>query len=261
MNNNTVLLIFEGIKTEHSICNSLRKHFIDKPSQTTIQTSYGFDIYRLFKQLEQDDGLTLLGIIQEELDARQTQNKLLSEDDLTILRLEDSDTISDIYLFFDYDPHNRSASDDKIQTMLNRFESSTDEGKLFISYPMLESLRHIKNPQEQNTLYPINKVALLKYKGFSAHKDNIDLLFQDWGRYDLSIWSTIIVTHLKRASVLVNDEFTMPDSLIEQVDIFESQQSKHLPNHQVAVICAFPLMLHEYYANNLWDKLAPLSSD
>lgn len=198
----------------------------------------------------------MLGIIQEELEARQKTNQSLTTDDEMVILLEDSDEVSDIYLFFDYDPHIPGAEDQSIDSMLSKFKASTIEGKLFISYPMTEAIRHINNPDDRRVTYPTDKNALKQYKKFSGDSKNIDLCYQNWGTYNLPTWSTIINSHLKRANFLVNDNFVLPDDQIEQQDIFAAQKIKHIPNQQVAVISAFPLMLHEYYASKLWSKLS-----
>lgn len=55
------------------------------------------------------------------------------------------DDFSEIYLFFDYDGHQKNLgefdSKDAIEQMLISFDNETENGKLYISYPMVEALR------------------------------------------------------------------------------------------------------------------------
>ena len=55
------------------------------------------------------------------------------------------DDFSEVFLFFDYDAHqtNLGKSDDVdvINQMLESFDNETENGKLYISYPMVEALR------------------------------------------------------------------------------------------------------------------------
>jgi hypothetical protein len=52
--------------------------------------------------------------------------------------------ISETYLFFDYDFHNNQLTLDEInqrvEAMLNMFDEETENGKLYINYPMIECI-------------------------------------------------------------------------------------------------------------------------
>ena len=52
---------------------------------------------------------------------------------------------AEIYLFFDYDGHSTLANDSKLESMLRFFNEETFVGKLYISYPMVEALKHIQD--------------------------------------------------------------------------------------------------------------------
>lgn len=55
------------------------------------------------------------------------------------------DDFSEVYLFFDYDGHQNNLSEDDdsdvLEQMLKSFDNETENGKLYISYPMVEALR------------------------------------------------------------------------------------------------------------------------
>ena len=52
---------------------------------------------------------------------------------------------SEVYLFFDYDFQNKnlelSEINSQLTEMLDFFSDETDNGKLYINYPMIESIR------------------------------------------------------------------------------------------------------------------------
>ncbi len=256
---NYTLFIFEGLKTEQNIAENLAKYFVSDTSNTLLLASYGQSIYHLYAALSKDDGLDLLGLVCEQLRKRPKPQ----HDDATILTLEGRDAVTDIYLFFDYDPHITNASDHKLDDMLALFDDSMDNGQLCISYPMVEALRHLPAGDTFDLTHPTND--LRNYKSWLNQKDSsgnfchLEACFHNWGLYERAHWSEIIRVNLYRANSLVNDHAVLPDNQISQTDIFIAQQNKHLPN-AVRVLSAFPLMLHNYYGTKLNEKLTPPES-
>ena len=245
-----ILFVFEGEKTEQNITNSLSKFFIQEPDKALIRASYGSNIYKLWKELKKDLDQDLLELLKIEIRKRDK----ISEHDQAILDIDDSDTISDIYLFFDYDCHCGNADDNKLSEMLSIFNDSMDQGLLCISYPMVESIKHsLLNNNNTPKTHPITD--LTKYKSFVNQITNADIRYQNWGLYDLKIWQEIIEINLQRANFLVDDLWDLPTTPIGQEILFEAQLSKHVPNNEVAVISAFPMMLHDYYGSKLIDTL------
>ena len=49
---------------------------------------------------------------------------------------------SDVVLIFDFDPHDNRFSISRLSELLAYFNESTDEGKLYINYPMVEACKH-----------------------------------------------------------------------------------------------------------------------
>ena len=62
--------------------------------------------------------------------------------------------ISETYLFFDYDFQNTQLTLEEInlrvQSMLELFTDETDDGKLYINYPMIESIRYTKELPDED---------------------------------------------------------------------------------------------------------------
>lgn len=245
---NYTLLIFEGRRAECNIANNLKNFYLEDNEKTIIQASFGHNIYQLYSEIKDDNGLDLFGVVCE---AIQRRGDL--EDEL--LQIEES-KVSDIYLFFDYDPHTSNANDEQLIEMLRLFDNSQNDGMLCISFPMVEAIRHIKDPEASSIFYPVED--LLNYKNHLNQLDsngeliNISRCYQNWGLYTHTVWKAIIRINLARTNELVNNEFSLPSNIITQQDIFQSQLVKHIQSDGlISVISAFPLMLHEYYGDKL----------
>lgn len=246
------LLVFEG-ETEKHVVNSLKNYFITKDSSILLYATFGHNIYQLSNELENDPGLDLHGLLCEAIERREAK-------DNELLNIE-RDAISDIYLFFDYDPHTSNASDEILSKMLNTFVDSQDMGQLFINYPMLEAVRHIPKIDYQQITFPI--AQLINYKRFLTQRNSngelVEVLpqFFNWGLYTLEIWQTIIKINLARANSLVFGTAQLPEKIIEQLEIFAAQKKHYITSkNSISVISAFPFMLHHYYGENIWEQLA-----
>ena len=235
-----ILFIFEGKKTEPLIFENLKKYFLEKKESKITQDiiiSYGTVIYRLYKEFFIDD------ILDEDLDL------------VTILKPTNKDanivtrgSVSEIYLFFDYDNHASNADDSKLFKMLDLFNNETEKGKLFISYPMVEALQHIKSDIDfKNIVAKCEKIYKQEVKANCNHE------FLHFNDYSINIWNYLIKEHIKKANFIVNDKYEYNNEIIEQLLIFENQKEKYIKkNNKVAVLSSFPLFLLNYYG---LDKL------
>ena len=250
-----VLFVFEGVRTEQRIVDNLEQFFIQDSGKTIVRASYGHNIYQLYQALEQDEGLDLFELVRETLGKRQK----LTQQDSVILDMQDTDSITDIYLFFDYDPHTTSACDEKLAAMLALFNDAMDKGLLCVSYPMVEAIRHMQSHEPAPLLHPMTDLkhykTFLSEKNTDNHLIHVDDKYFNWGTYDLATWTDIIDVNLCRANYLTNDKLTLPNEPIVPQAIFNAQLEKHIPSQTIAVLSAFPLMLHEYYGQKLWAKL------
>ncbi len=155
---------------------------------------------------------------------------------------------AEIYLFFDYDGHSDKADDNKLEQLLNFFNEETDKGKLYISYPMAESLKHIICHESFKDLN-VKCKEKINYKELVSKKCLKYL--QDFTRYTIDTWKQVIDTHLKKMNYIVCDLFEFPHEITTQSTIFSKQIEKHISKEtpMVAVLSAFPVFLHDYYGN------------
>jgi hypothetical protein len=230
-------MVFEGKKTEPLIMNNLKKYFLNENDTQIIKVIYGTVIYKLYKDFFID------GILDENLDLFNLIKEDIQDENNNILEGITRDQVSEIYLFFDYDGHASNAKDDKIQEMLNLFDDETNNGKLYISYPMVEAIKHLKTGIDfQNVIAESNP----NYK--QVVSKNCDHKLKDLSNLTKENWNFIIKEHSKKANFIVNDSFELPNKIIEQIKIFENQKTKYINvNNKVAVLSGFPLFLLDYY--------------
>ena len=168
-----ILFICEGEETERKFCNLIiDRYFIDnkKPKE---YVAFGANIYSLYDEMSKDRDLDIIELIREKaLHAlneevphgiavtiermKQRKNAEIMDIDATIVCERDSHKgiiIAPQYSF------------EKILEMAEFFDNETENGKLYINYPMMESFKHFKSiPDEDFNNYKISKEECLKYK-------------------------------------------------------------------------------------------------
>lgn len=252
MNKEKTLFIFEGARTEDKLVEKLERNFLG--DRHAIKCVFDAEIYQLYRIIKADTDfpLDIVTLLKE----RSAENE-------RILKDYERDSFAYVYLFFDYDAHSTLADDGKIKEMLSFFNDETDSGKLYISYPMVEAIRHFRDMQSfksltvkckrRNCPYAgecVDKEECLKephYKSFVATDSRPQL--SNINSYTRQVWQELINAHLCKANYLVNDVFALPSSLIFQEDIFLKQLEKHISHKcpEVAVLSAFRLYVLDYF--------------
>ena len=126
-----ILFVFEGERREPMLFKSI-EHLFFPSNGENIVCSFGNNIYELYRQMHSmGEGADIVGVLKE--------NGAISID-------YDIADFSDVFLFFDLDIHNENqtmeTSAAQIAEMLSYFDNETETGKLFINYPMIESIYH-----------------------------------------------------------------------------------------------------------------------
>jgi hypothetical protein len=228
-----ILFVYEGERTEAQIHQSCVQHFLNEEATTVIYSAYCSTIYSLFHTMRNDPDLDLFAILKE----REVNEAALDE-------LNPTD-VSQIYLFFDYDAHASAASDEKLTQMLNYFDEETGVGKLYISYPMIEAIKHLRVDVNFETAVVPRKIGKAYKKLASEECDNC---YKDLTNLSLESWNMMISEHCKKMNYIVSDDFSHPKVLIKQEEVFLSQQEKYIkPSNTVAVLSGFPVFIVDYY--------------
>ena len=244
-----IAIISEGEKTEKQIINNLENNFTTF-SNKIIFLSYKANIYNLFREIEEDEDIDIISLLKEkQIKANKIRNDVENIDVSNI----NSDDISQIYLFFDYDGHTENASDEEIVKMLNKFDNETENGKLYISYPMVEALKHIKKDKLDINNYLVEAKTRINYKNFvSQNTDYENLVNLTKGN-----WFFIISENLKRCLFLleiININYEIYSNMINQESIFNKQLDKYISKEEkVLVLSAFPFFLIEYFGEEFFS--------
>ena len=131
-----ILFVFEGRKTEPSLFKTLEYLYFKNPDEQKI-CCFGYNIYELYRLMNESDFTEdIVTVIKRKLASR---NEKPIPEDVSIT------DFSEVYLFFDYDFQNKNLEleelNSQVQEMLGFFFDETINGKLYINYPMVESIK------------------------------------------------------------------------------------------------------------------------
>lgn len=240
------VFIVEGEDREPQIISNISKVFFMHGNYKIITLPAGKNIYMLWAQMKEDDFDTdIVEILKEDNSDIANQLKGLSRNDF-----------SEVYLFFDYDVHHKNLSDslndDVVRQMLESFDNETENGKLYISYPMVEALRDYMPGRcgiKEDCF--IEKQALIDYKNISAERS----LNTHFKKYDIDVWKDIIGVFAMRVFCLLDLQNTMEYELYSsevtpsQIYAMEIEKGE---GHRVFILSAFPEFLIDYFGVKLW---------
>ena len=238
--------IVEGEAREPLIIDNISKVFFQHGNFKVITLPAGENIYMLWKKLKEDDFDTdIIEVLRESNPDIRKQLAGLSRDDF-----------SEVYLFFDYDAHqtNLGKQDGSvvIKQMLEGFDNETENGKLYISYPMVEALRDFEPGMCRNgdNCY-VDIKELVNYKNMSS----IRSFNPHFKEYNMDIWKDAIDVFAMRVSCLFGLEDTIDYmQYSEKINPYEIQklEEKEAERERVFVLSAFPEFLVDYFGIRLW---------
>lgn len=201
------------------------------------------------------------------------KKKIISEKDTKLEDIHRRSDVSQIYLFFDYDRHNSEdcrIPDEEIQKMLDFFDDETsDYGKLYISYPMVESIYYFKTELPDNNYYTYTSKTSLgrRFKekvNKDSHYKNLDFLAFKTSRKKHLVtipssnividnikqnWLYLLELNVKKANYICSNVLDYPENkeAICSKEIFKNQLIKYVNrNQEVSILNSFPLFLYEY---------------
>ncbi|MFS9275804.1 hypothetical protein QM453_08720 [Streptococcus mitis] len=238
-----ILFITEGKKPEKnlvkSVCNFQSDFFSHKIDYEIV--IFSTNIYSLYEKLKENQYEQTVEHICELSDG---EFEYTSED------------FSLIYLFFDLDAQHYKEYKDlekiyiEIEEMLNLFDNATENGKLFLSYPMVEASNYF-----HESFINHDSVNLVTYPVFSdvRFKDACESFIKEYGPFQtrmkdknqvwfsLTCYTVYILFHLKINSFI-------QEGLIDSKDIFLKQYNDFILRlERVLLLSAFPQYLLDFY--------------
>ena len=243
-----ILFVFEGGKAEPKIFDSIGKLFLSGEELNVVKC--GFDLPTLYSRLQK---------YGEDL----FRSLPLKENGIIIPEGKRVDTLfSQIFLFFDYDFQNGMGLDKLnpiLDEMLDFFNDETSNGKLYINYPMVESLKYTKElPDIHYPEYVATRKDCVDHRfkemaeqfAFSEAKGYrfIDLSKTKKSEV-LSNWHNLRLQNVSKANSIVTGNNALPDDKekINQKCIFNAQILNYVNKEDcVAILNSFPLFLFDY---------------
>ena len=247
-----ILFVFEGKEREPQLYRAIESLLFPKETDAIV-CSFKNNIYELYRQIVQlGEGADIVYVLREQLYGRE---------DNPLKDITASSAFAEIYLFFDYDLHHRLPLDEinrRLREMLVMFDDETTNGKLYINYPMIESIRHTKElPDANYYLYTIPKEQCGDFKRIAhdfSHYGSLDFLTDTRERRVAATrqnWQHLKDMNVCKANYICCDANTYPTnkSDIAQQNIFEAQVQKYVNTDEcsVAILNAFPIFLYEYF--------------
>lgn len=261
-NEDIVLLITEGEKLDKRILNQVQSFFY--PSQQVKIFPICLNIYNLYSKIIKDDDfgtefIDVFSVIQEI--AKEQKNSNNPE----LLALK-RNQVSEIFLFFDYDGYDTLATryTECIDQMLEIFCNETENGKLYINYPMVESYKH----PIQDSIEVIDIYTDTHYKTHVSSICNKKL--EQMHKLNKNDWLNLFLPHLKSTNFLLHQIFDLPNcyndtKVMTQETIYQHQKEKYIsPSKKVMVLSSFSWFLLEYLGENLfleWKIFANSTQD
>lgn len=232
MGKSKILVIVEGAKTDFNLMTRLLSVY--GISETHQIVSYNTNIYTLYNQLpdsyDEYDNIDLLQILKER-EKDESKRALLNE------------RYSDILIIFDLDPQAPDFAPDKVIKMTSYFSESTNMGKLYLNYPMVESFYHMSDiPDEKYNEY-IVALDDLKNKKYKQIVHNI-CRNGDYAKFasDKKECSIVIKQNIEKAKLMINNDENMPNS----IDILNKQLDLLSSKKIISVLCTCVFYIAEY---------------
>ncbi|CCY03269.1 uncharacterized protein BN812_00782 [Prevotella sp. CAG:924] len=243
-----ILFVFEGMKAEPMVFGSLERLLLSGEAVKIVKCSH--DLPTLYRKLRDNDYDLFRSLP-------------LKDNGINVPEGARLDTLfSQIFLFFDYDFQNRIGVKNVnsiLEDMLDFFDNETDNGKLYINYPMIESLKYTKTlPDAHYWQYAVTRqiCADHKFKGEAetfACAEAKGYKFIDLAKTPeeevRKNWAMLREQNVRKANYIISGNNVLPDKKddINQKAIFTAQKEKYvLTKDEVAILNSFPIFIHDY---------------
>ena len=251
-----ILVVMEGKQPEGNIFSRLQRSFPEELAdfkENLVKTVFTSNIYELYETLCEK------GVDWDVVEALKKHNKNNSEIQ-NLKRAEFSQT----FLFFDLDAHCRKdlATDlIKVNDLIHYFTDETEMGKMYISYPMVESTNVCDYDfglmGDAQRLFAIDDC---KNDGYKKFANNLNALYSEkmCRANNRDNWLWICSANYKKARwIIKGNAVGWEDDLIQmdQKSIFKGELRFIQENKSVAALSAFPFFLKEYIGSEKTKRL------
>jgi hypothetical protein len=229
-----IFVLVEGANTDVRLMERLFAIY-DIDAKYEI-VSYCTNIYTLYGEMFAENDPSIVDLLQL-LKARE-----INPDKKAIF----DDLYSDILLIFDFDPHAPDFSPEKIQCMAEYFVESSDMGKLYLNYPMVEAFYHmpsIPDAQYNNRSVTIDELQAGTYK-MRVNRENRN---HDYRKFAVNRGecNVVIQQNIDKARCIIHEE-TNSEHLPGQAHVLTVQLALLTEEHKVAVLSTCPFFIPDY---------------
>lgn len=241
------VFIVEGDR-EKELFENIKQFFFATKKIKFVTLPAEQNIYMLWKTLKDDEYQTdIVEVLKEKVG---TANDLLAG----IERKE----IDEVFLIFDFDRHQDNlphdvSPDEVLDEMLRIFCDETDQGKLYISYPMIEAIRDW-SWDKCNAFYK----CALKFSEFGEYKtrsaeNNPNVII---GHYGVDEWRNIFKVFVMRLRCLFELQQVPSQDFyrknITPYNIYLKQKAKYINKNQAFILSFVPEFLLDYFGDSFW---------
>lgn len=248
MPNNRILFIVEGLNDEVQFVRRLLtkccapQEFEIYPYKCNIHVLSQI-LYNEYPNFEEDEVDIQLVLRSKEAD--QHKQKILNQ------------KYRDIFLIFDYEPQHDLPHFGTVRRMLNYFDDSSNQGKLYINYPMMQSYKHFsKLPDDSFWSKAVSKEMCLHYKEIVGKES----IFTDISKYSYSTFMSLAVHHIKKANYLLSGVYEIPmaDKFIEwnMTDIYDIQTASLNDYGKIFVLNTCIFILADFAPNDFFKTVS-----
>ena len=232
-----ILMLVEGAKMDVRLMEHLLS--IYGISQSHQIVSYNTSIYDLYEHM-------FIGTAPDDVDLLQLLKE--REPDPSKKHMFD-ERYSDILLVFDLDPQDTRFSVEKITRMVSYFVESSDMGKLYLNYPMVEAFYHMRNipdPAYFSYTASLEELRLHKYKERVA-AENRNHRFSKFA-VDRNECNTVIQQNIEKAWRILNHIGQSNTDLLLPAasDVLSAQLQELASAYRVFVLCTCVFYIPDY---------------
>ena len=160
----------------------------------------------------------------------------------------------DIYLIFDFEPQHNCPHFDIVRRMMGYFQDSTNQGKLFVNYPMMQSYKDFSALPDDS--FKERSILVDKVKDYKQHISKTSCL-SDPKRLQYSTFVSIAVHHLRKANWILTGEYKIPE--VENYlrwngqDVFDKQVQLVNDERLVWILNTSVFLLVDYSPNRFFE--------
>lgn len=234
-----ILLITEGEKTEVNLLGSRTHGLLSLIGADHEIVPVGQSIYELYDRFVEDEYFDMVEYLIE-------NDKLVLEDGVLT-----KNAFSAVYLIFDLDSHYQKYADEKIKKMLDFFDDETNNGKLYINYPMVEAFYDLQSGVDKD--FFAKKISLKELTGKKYKRDvNISSHYgQRKNKLSNIELSFIIEHHLVKAMTLLKTN----DISIDYLKLLEVQLTEKNINNDIFVLSTLAVLPVDYNPELAIEKI------